>query len=113
MFRRKILGVKQMPTYDYKCTECDYKFELFQPMSAEPLKECPSCKGKVKRLIGAGAGPIFKGTGFYQTDYKNSGSSKSKGSGKKDDSAGTSTPQKDSNSTTNKENPTQPGKKAV
>ncbi len=60
-----------MPTYDYKCTECGYKFELFQPMSADPVKICPKCKGFVKRLIGAGAGPIFKGTGFYQTDYKN------------------------------------------
>ena len=61
-----------MPTYEYKCTECDYMFELFQTMSAEPLKVCPKCNGKVKRLIGPGAGPIFKGTGFYQTDYKNS-----------------------------------------
>lgn len=60
-----------MPTYEYKCTECGYVFELFQTMSAEPVKVCPRCKGKVKRLIGPGAGPIFKGTGFYQTDYKN------------------------------------------
>ncbi len=60
-----------MPTYDYKCNECGYKFELFQTMSADPIQECPKCKGKVKRLIGTGAGPIFKGTGFYQTDYKN------------------------------------------
>jgi predicted nucleic acid-binding Zn ribbon protein len=45
-------------------------------MSAEPVKICPKCNGKVKRLIGPGAGPIFKGTGFYQTDYKNRGSSK-------------------------------------
>jgi putative FmdB family regulatory protein len=59
-----------MPTYDYKCTECGYTFEMFQLMSAEPIKECPKCKGKVKRLIGAGAGPIFKGSGFYETDYK-------------------------------------------
>lgn len=60
-----------MPTYDYKCTECDYTFEYFQKMTDEPLKECPQCKGKLKRLIGPGAGPIFKGSGFYQTDYKN------------------------------------------
>ncbi|MFO7446518.1 MAG: FmdB family zinc ribbon protein [Ignavibacteriaceae bacterium] len=67
-----------MPTYDYKCTNCGYTFELFQTMSAEPVKVCPQCKGLVKRLIGAGAGPIFKGTGFYQTDYKNtSGNNKS------------------------------------
>lgn len=62
-----------MPTYDYKCTECGHSFELFQSMKEEPITECPECKGKVKRLIGAGLGPIFKGSGFYQTDYKSSG----------------------------------------
>ncbi len=77
-----------MPTYEYKCTECGYFFEFFQTMSAEPIKICPKCNGKVKRLIGPGAGPIFKGTGFYQTDYKKSstpgkGSSKSSSSEKK------------------------------
>ena len=60
-----------MPTYEYKCTKCNYTFEAFQKMSEEPLKECPNCKGEVKRLIGKGAGPIFKGSGFYHTDYKN------------------------------------------
>lgn len=60
-----------MPTYDYKCLNCDYEFELFQKITDETQKECPKCKGKVKRLIGAGLGPIFKGSGFYQTDYKN------------------------------------------
>lgn len=59
-----------MPTYDYKCNACGNIFELFQPMSAEPIKVCTFCGGSVKRLIGAGAGPIFKGSGFYQTDYK-------------------------------------------
>jgi len=59
-----------MPTYDYKCTNCSYTFEYFQPMSAEPLKECPNCKGELKRIIGSGAGPIFKGSGYYPTDYK-------------------------------------------
>lgn len=69
-----------MPTYDYKCTECEHTFELFQSMTEDPIKECPECNGLVKRLIGAGAGAIFKGTGFYQTDYKakeNNGSKKS------------------------------------
>lgn len=60
-----------MPTYEYKCLECGHVFEKFQKMSDEPINECPKCKGKVKRLLGAGAGPIFKGSGFYQTDYKN------------------------------------------
>lgn len=60
-----------MPTYDYKCKQCGNQFELFQSMTAEPVKVCPKCKGEVVRLIGPGAGPIFKGKGFYQTDYKN------------------------------------------
>lgn len=64
-------GVNIMPTYEYKCLECNHTFELFQSMTAEHVKTCPECKGKVKRLIGAGAGPIFKGSGFYHTDYKN------------------------------------------
>ena len=60
-----------MPTYDYECTACNYKFELFQMMSAEPEKVCPKCKKKkLKRLIGSGMGIIFKGSGFYETDYK-------------------------------------------
>ncbi|GBD86251.1 zinc ribbon domain protein [bacterium BMS3Abin03] len=71
-----------MPTYDYKCLECNNRFEMFQPIIAEPIKNCPKCGGKVKRLIGAGAEPIFKGTGFYQTDYKNSSSPGNGGNGK-------------------------------
>lgn len=67
-----------MPTYDYKCTICNHTFEVFQPMTAEPLIECPECKGSLKRIIGTGAGAIFKGSGFYQTDYKNTKSSNNK-----------------------------------
>ncbi len=60
-----------MPTYDYKCGACDYTFELFQPISARRIRRCPECgKPKVKRLIGAGSTIIFKGSGFYQTDYR-------------------------------------------
>ena len=59
-----------MPTYDYRCKDCDYRFEAIQKMSDDPLKTCPKCKGEVKRLIGAGAGFLFKGSGFYQTDYR-------------------------------------------
>jgi putative FmdB family regulatory protein len=59
-----------MPTYEYKCLNCGKIFELFQPMNAEHIKNCPECNGPVKRLIGTGSGPIFKGSGFYQTDYK-------------------------------------------
>lgn len=64
-----------MPTYDYKCLDCDYRFEEFQKMSDDPLEICPKCNGKLKRLIGSGAAPIFKGSGFYQTDYKNTAKS--------------------------------------
>jgi putative FmdB family regulatory protein len=60
-----------MPTYEYACTKCGYHFEQFQSMKDEPLKKCPQCKKPaLKRLVGAGAGLIFKGTGFYITDYK-------------------------------------------
>ena len=60
-----------MPTYEYKCRNCDYTFEEFQPMSAESLVECPSCKTpNLYRVIGTGAGMIFKGSGFYVTDNK-------------------------------------------
>lgn len=59
-----------MPTYDYKCTDCGYRFEKFQKMSDEVLETCPKCGKHIIRLIGAGSGPIFKGTGFYETDYK-------------------------------------------
>jgi putative FmdB family regulatory protein len=59
-----------MPTYDYKCLDCGYSFEHFQRITEEPLKVCPKCSGNLKRLIGAGSGPIFKGSGFYHTDYK-------------------------------------------
>ncbi len=62
-----------MPTYEYKCLKCNLKFELFQKINDDPVTECPNCKGKVKRLISGGTGPIFKGSGFYQTDYKNTG----------------------------------------
>ena len=60
-----------MPTYDYKCDACGHTFELFQSIKADPVKKCPVCgKNKVKRLIGTGAGLIFKGSGFYITDYR-------------------------------------------
>lgn len=59
-----------MPTYEYECTKCYHLFERFQPISEPPLKICPKCGHKsLKRLIGAGSGIIFRGSGFYITDY--------------------------------------------
>ncbi|MBN1916844.1 MAG: zinc ribbon domain-containing protein [Verrucomicrobia bacterium] len=59
-----------MPTYDYECQRCKHTFEAFQSMTEKPLSKCPECGGRVRRLIGAGAGIIFKGSGFYATDYR-------------------------------------------
>lgn len=59
-----------MPTYEYECNKCKHKFDAFQSMTAKHLKKCPECGGKVTRLLGTGSGVIFKGTGFYHTDYK-------------------------------------------
>lgn len=59
-----------MPTYDYQCKRCEYKFELFQPITSKPKAECPKCSSDSKRLISAGGGIIFKGSGFYVNDYK-------------------------------------------
>ena len=60
-----------MPTYDYECQACNHHFERWQEMSARKLRTCPECgKRKLVRLVGAGAGVIFRGSGFYETDYK-------------------------------------------
>jgi putative FmdB family regulatory protein len=59
-----------MPTYDYECTKCEHTFEVFQQMKDKHLTKCPKCGAKLKRLIGSGSGIIFKGSGFYATDYK-------------------------------------------
>lgn len=59
-----------MPTYDYECKKCEQVFEVFQSMTEQPLTTCELCGGQVKRLIGGGAGIIFKGSGFYVTDNK-------------------------------------------
>ena len=64
-----------MPTYEYECLSSGKLFEKFQNMTDERLKECPECGGPVRRLIGAGAGIVFKGSGFYSTDYGRSRSS--------------------------------------
>lgn len=63
-----------MPNYDYACQQCGHRFEVFQSMNDAKLEDCPqeNCGGKVRRLLGTGSGLIFKGAGFYQTDYRSS-----------------------------------------
>ena len=60
-----------MPTYEYHCKDCGFEFEEFQSIASEPLQICPKCNGRVERKISGGTGLIFKGSGFYITDYKN------------------------------------------
>ena len=84
-----------MPTYEYACEKCGHQFDEFQSITAKPLRKCPECgKLALRRLIGTGAGIIFKGSGFYETDYrsesykkaaqKDKGGSSTKSSGKKE-----------------------------
>ena len=100
-----------MPTYDYVCDACEHAFEEFQSMMDEPLKKCPKCKkNKLERLIGTGAAILFKGTGFYQTDYR---SESYKAAAKAEqESSKPATPGKDSANgtadTTSKETSTKP-----
>jgi putative FmdB family regulatory protein len=80
-----------MPIYGYRCSQCGHELEVFQSMSAEPLRVCPECSGSLRKLLYP-VGVQFKGSGFYTTDYKNGGSSsssssKSDGSSKSDSSS--------------------------
>lgn len=59
-----------MPTYEYLCESCGFKFETFQKITDEPLEQCPKCRGKLRKLISGGGGLLFKGSGFYTTDYR-------------------------------------------
>jgi putative FmdB family regulatory protein len=106
-----------MPTYEYVCSKCDHHFEKFQPIADNALTVCPKelCgmkkwgKGKVKRVIGAGAGLIFKGSGFYITDYR---SENYKAAAKKESSAGESKPASESKSSTPAKTDAKPSKPA-
>ena len=113
-----------MPTYEYKCTACEHRLEKFQSMTDKPLRKCPECgKNALERLISAGAAVLFKGSGFYQTDYRSesykkaaksesggSSSSSDKGSsgGGKPESTSTPAPAKSETKTESK-----PAKKAA
>ena len=59
-----------MPTYEYECGKCRKRFEVFQRMTEEPLKDCPDCRSEIRRLVGTGAGIIYRGAGFYTTEYR-------------------------------------------
>lgn len=88
-----------MPTYDYRCSKCDHVWELFQSIKAAPEKKCPSCgKLAAKRLISAGGGVLFKGSGFYQTDYRSEGYKKAAEADKKSSSSSSSGESKSSGS---------------
>ena len=90
-----------MPTYDYLCASCGYRFEKFESMAAKPAKKCPECKKmKLNRLIGTGAGLIFKGSGFYETDYRSE--SYKKGESKAKSASTSSTGKKDKKDTATK-----------
>jgi putative FmdB family regulatory protein len=91
-----------MPTYDYVCDACGHEMEEFQSITAKPLRKCPECgKAKLKRLIGTGAAVIFKGSGFYETDYRSDGYRKAA----KADTESKSESKSDSKSETKSETP--------
>lgn len=78
-----------MPTYDYECDACGHKLEVFQSITAEPLTKCPECKKKkLRRLLGTGAALMFKGSGFYTTDYRSEGYKKRAEADKKSSDGG-------------------------
>jgi len=88
-----------VPTYGYRCTKCGNQFEVFQRMSDEPIQTCPKCQGKVTKVLYP-SGVVFKGSGYYSTDYKSSGSSDSgNGSGPTTESKPEAKPESKSDST--------------
>jgi len=98
-----------MPTYDYKCEACGHRFEAFQSIKDDPIEKCPSCGNySVQRLISPGGGLIFKGSGYYITDYRNKNSSYSQAakndtpSSTSDSKSTTSSDSKSTDSTTKK-----------
>lgn len=95
-----------MPTYDYKCDACDHKWEEFQSIKASPTRKCPSCgKLKARRLIGGGAGLIFRGSGFYLTDYRSDSYKKAAEADQKASSGGESAAKTESASAPKSESP--------
>ncbi|MHC4941480.1 MAG: FmdB family zinc ribbon protein [Planctomycetota bacterium] len=99
-----------MPTYEYRCKSCGHVLELFQSIKDRPVKKCPSCEARtLERLIGAGAGIIFKGSGFYETDYR---SASYKADARKDhDTPSSSSTASDSSKKTSSKKPAADSKK--
>lgn len=89
-----------MPTYEYKCTKCTHEYEKFEPITAKPEGSCPECGGSSQRKISLGSGIIFKGSGFYTTDYKKSNNKKTNTTVKKE--AGSDTAKKSDKKTESK-----------
>jgi putative FmdB family regulatory protein len=104
-----------MPTYEYECPKCGHRFEKFQEISDPPVKTCPKCRGrKVKRLIGTGAGILFRGKGFYQTDYRSESykrEARKEASGGSDAASGGSKTEKTEKKKKKDAGPAKPGKK--
>jgi len=93
-----------MPTYEYACTQCGHRFEEFQSIRAEPIRDCPECASRVERLINGGVGLIFRGSGFYLTDYKKSSAkSDENGSSTKSDTKKETTTEKSADKTSSAE----------
>jgi putative FmdB family regulatory protein len=104
-----------MPTYDYECDNCSHTFELFQSISEPVKKKCPECgKSKLRRLIGAGAAIVFKGSGFYQTDYRSESYKKGaeKDKKKSDSSSGKSEGKSESKAESKSKSESKPAKKS-
>ena len=110
-----------MPTYDYQCEVCGHTFDLFQQITARPARKCPSCgKAGLRRLIGTGSGVLFKGSGFYQTDYRSEGYKKAastetadKGGGEKASSGESSKPSGPSKAAPSLDKGAEAGKKSA
>ncbi len=79
-----------MPTYDYECTSCGHEFEKFQKITEDPVLECPECGEEARRVLSGGAGVLFKGSGFYSTDYRSESYKKAAEKEKKADGSGSS-----------------------
>ena len=100
-----------MPTYEYKCIQCEEVFEFFQKITDEPIKTCPVCSGELNRLISGGMGVIFKGSGFYTTDYKNSSHKSYSAQDKKESSENASSKEKATDASKTSDKKTETSKK--